>query len=298
MIAADELVDPWRAPEFTPAPENSPLGKSTLVQIGNQCCKRLIERHIIVLDAAGNGPAGVAMMVPASDPHRNDSGASLNEAPRKQQALAELMIAVALFGRDGFFADVKSFVSRGAGKHLQGLPLQLVDRIHRLPLLALAGQAVERCLQCAAVLQPIEAKSGLHFHANRLAVGIDGECVVGVAQILRTAVVSVGNMDIGRQAPMHRAANLSDDRADRWIIVRQLIFQRGAFVACLAVARSAAVARIVMAARADQRIPMSQRSQLGQRLTDLDAGHAGRDWTVWPANIERGLGLWVERLKM
>src|SRR6266481_8481129 len=103
------------------------------MQIADERRERLIERHVIVLYAAWNGAAGVTVMVPASYTNRDNPRTRLDESPRQEQALAELMLPISLPHSLAFLAGVERFVGRRARKHLQCLPLQLVDRVHRLP---------------------------------------------------------------------------------------------------------------------------------------------------------------------
>src|SRR5258705_9612203 len=108
MIAAGIFIHLGRAPEFAEAEDERGFEQAALIEIGDERRETLVERCELAAFVAGEN---IRVMVPAAAVAGDKGDADFYQATAEEQALAEVVAAVKIADRVGFFGDIE----RGLG---------------------------------------------------------------------------------------------------------------------------------------------------------------------------------------
>ena len=215
------------------------------------------------------------------------AGARLDESPRHDRPLAEAVVAITLAQLRRFPGDVEGDARLVGGQQLDGLPAELVHRVHQAALVHIAAQAVQAVEQMRTVAEAIHhvrrEPQVFDLEAGRARVAHDEERCRGAAEIrgpeaeyvhALPAAVHLG--DVVRQAGLEVFAHLRDDGTDHWIVVDEA---RGLLwlVAGEKALVPAAVVRELVRYGADDRVFVRTPGVHRQQFADFDAGDVRLD---------------------
>ena len=110
VVAAAVLVDLGRAPELAEAEDEGRVEQAAPVQVEDQRRQSLVEVRAFV---ALKGLEDVRVVVPPAAVAGDERDAGLDEPPRQQQALAEVVAAVEVARAVGFLRYVERLLRLG-----------------------------------------------------------------------------------------------------------------------------------------------------------------------------------------
>ena len=293
MIASVVFVDLGRAAKLGRHHYQRALQQAAVVEIADQRGVRLVQRRSLL----GKAVFDVVVVIPTAVSQRDKPHAGLHQSPRQQHPLARLVASVLVAHLGRFLVQRKRLARLLRAHELVGSLIKLIHRVERVGAFQFAEVVIDDLEDAFASLEAFRRtalgqREVAHGEIATGRVATQPERPEGAAEIAAPGVLvgHVGNADVRRQI-FARSELVRHHTADARVLER-----RAGAVAGEHVVRAALVGCLAVGHRAADGDLVRDLGGLFERLAEAHPRKLGGDVPAWPAILERGVRLGVERL--